>query len=70
MEIQHDAIKNGDNVLIADDLIATGGTAKAAAELVERLGGSVAGFAFVVELSDLKGSELLKNYEVHSLVSY
>ncbi len=70
MEIQHDAIGNGDNVLIADDLIATGGTAKAAAELVERLGGNVVGFAFVVELSDLKGRELIKNYEVHSLVTY
>ena len=70
MEIQQDAVSKGQNVLIADDLIATGGTAKAAAQLIERLGGKVAGFAFVVELGDLKGRDLIKNYEIHSLVSY
>lgn len=70
MEIQQDAVSRGENVLIADDLIATGGTAKAAAELIERLGGNVVGFAFVVELADLKGRDLIKGYEVHSLVTY
>lgn len=70
MEIQQDAVTKGQNVLIADDLIATGGTARAAAQLVESLGGKVAGFAFVVELSDLKGRDKLRGYEVHSLVTY
>ncbi|MFQ5920709.1 MAG: adenine phosphoribosyltransferase [Nitrososphaerales archaeon] len=70
MEIQHDAVSKGQNVLIADDLIATGGTAKAAAKLIERLGGNVVGFAIVVELAGLGGRELIKDYEVHSLVSY
>lgn len=70
MEIQQDAISKGQNVLIADDLIATGGTAKASAELIENLHGNVVGFAFVIELSDLKGRDLLKGYEVYSLVEY
>lgn len=70
MEIQQDAVSKGQNVLIADDLIATGGTAKAAAQLIERLGGNVVGFVFVVELADLKGRDLIKVYEVHSLVTY
>ena len=70
MEIQHDAIEKGQNVLVVDDLIATGGTAKASAELIERLGGNVAGFAFVIELAGLKGKDLLKGYETYSLVTY
>jgi len=72
MEIQNDAIQRGQNVLIADDLIATGGTAAAAAHLVEALGGKVVGFAFVIELKDLKGAGLLRDmgYDVHSLVVY
>jgi len=70
MEIQQDAISKGQNVLIADDLIATGGTAKASAKLIENLGGNVVGFAFVIELSGLKGRDLLKGYEVYSLVEY
>ncbi|MDW8275357.1 MAG: adenine phosphoribosyltransferase [Candidatus Nitrosocaldus sp.] len=70
MEIQEDAVSAGDNVLIADDLIATGGTASAAARLVEGLGARVAGFAFVIELARLKGRELLKGYDVCSLVVY
>jgi adenine phosphoribosyltransferase len=70
MEIQQDAISKGQNVLIADDLIATGGTAKASAKLIENLGGNVIGFAFVIELSGLKGRDLLKGYEVYSLVEY
>jgi adenine phosphoribosyltransferase len=72
MEIQSESIKNNENVLIADDLIATGGTALAAAKLVEDLGGNVIGFAFMVELSSLGGSKLLQNkgYSVHSMVIY
>lgn len=70
MEIQADAIAKEQNVLVADDLIATGGTAKASAELIERLGGNVAGFAFVIELASLKGRDLLKGYESYSLVKY
>jgi len=70
MEIQRDAVKPGDRILIVDDLLATGGTAKAAAELIEKLGGVVVGFAFVIELLDLKGREKLKGYTVTSLVAY
>jgi adenine phosphoribosyltransferase len=57
-------------VLIVDDLLATGGTAKAAADLVERLGAAVAGLAFVVELSFLKGREKLPGRRVVSLIAY
>ena len=70
MEIQSDAVKSGQRVLICDDLLATGGTAKAAASLVEKIGGRVAGFAFIVELTELKGSEVIKNYKYESLVKY
>lgn len=72
MELQKSAINKGENVLIADDLIATGGTAVAAAHLVEEVGGKVAGFAFIIELSDLHGAERLRKlgYNVHSLVTY
>jgi adenine phosphoribosyltransferase len=72
MELQDGAIKKGQRVLIADDLIATGGTAVAAAQLVEELGGRVAGFAFVIELAGLKGADRLREmgYKVESLVVY
>lgn len=70
MEIQNDAVKKGQRVFVCDDLLATGGTAKAAAKLVEKIGGKVAGFAFIVELTDLKGSKLIKNYRYESLVKY
>ena len=69
-EIHKDAIKPGDNVLIVDDLLATGGTAEAAAKLVEELGGKVAGFSFVIELSFLRGREKLRGYDVFSLIDY
>jgi adenine phosphoribosyltransferase len=59
IEIHKDAIKHGDLVLVVDDLIATGGTAKAAAELVEKLGGVVLECAFIIELPELKGAEKL-----------
>ncbi len=72
MEIQQDAIDKGNNILIADDLIATGGTAEAAAQLIKELGGNVAGFAFIIELSDLKGADRLRRmgYNVESLVTF
>ena len=72
MEIQQDAIDKGNNILIADDLIATGGTAEAAAQLIKELGGNVAGFAFIIELSDLKGADRLRRmgYNVESLVIF
>ena len=65
-----DAIEKGERILIVDDLIATGGTALAAAKLVEVLRGKVVGFAFVVELAALKGREALKGYDVFSIVKY
>lgn len=70
LEIHLDALRAGDRVLVVDDVIATGGTAKAVAELVEKLGGSVASYAFLVELSFLNGRERLAGYEVRSLIRY
>jgi adenine phosphoribosyltransferase len=72
MELQQDAIDKGNSILIADDLIATGGTAVAAAQMIKELGGKVAGFAFIIELSDLKGADKLRKmgYNVESLVSF
>jgi adenine phosphoribosyltransferase len=72
IEIHVDALKKGWNVVIHDDLLATGGTAKAAANLVQRLGAKVSAFLFIVELSFLEGREPLRNYskEVFSLVNY
>ena len=70
VEIHEDAITKGQNVLIVDDLIATGGTILATIKLVELLGGKIAEIAFVVELIDLKGREKLKNYNVFSLVEF
>jgi len=70
LEIHADAIEKGQRVLIVDDLLATGGTAKATCNLVEKLGGQVAGLAFVIELSFLNGRDKLKNYEIFSLLKY
>jgi adenine phosphoribosyltransferase len=70
LEVHKDAISKGTRVLIADDLLATGGTAAAAANLVEKLGGEVAGYAFVVELDFLKGRERLSGYAISSLIRY
>jgi adenine phosphoribosyltransferase len=70
LEVHRDAIGDGNKVIIADDLLATGGTARAVINLVERLGGQVAGLAFVVELTFLHGRERLAGYKVSSLIQY
>ncbi len=70
LEIHEDAIATGEKVLVVDDLLATGGTALAAARLAERLGGRVVAFEFLVELSFLKGRERLPGYEVNSLITF
>jgi len=70
LEIHIDAIPRNARVVIADDLIATGGTAAATAELVSKLGGTVVECAFVIELSFLKGREKLKPYGVYSILQY
>ena len=70
LEIHRDAIGQGHRVLIADDLLATGGTARAVTNLVENLGGEVVGLVFVVELEFLPGREKLKGYDVRSLIKY
>jgi adenine phosphoribosyltransferase len=70
LEVHTDAVNAGDNILLIDDLIATGGTAAASCQLVEALGGEIIGCAFVIELDALKGREKLSNYRVHSLLHY
>ncbi len=70
LDIHEDALARGMSVFVVDDLLATGGTAAAAAKLVELIGGRVAGFGFVIELSALGGREKLADYEVGSLVRY
>lgn len=70
VEMHIDAINPGEKILIVDDLVATGGTAKAQAELVENAGGTVAGFCFIIELEFLNPREILKDYNVFSLIKY
>jgi adenine phosphoribosyltransferase len=70
LELHADAIKPGARVLIHDDLLATGGTARAKVDLVEQLGGTVVGLAFVIELEFLEGREKLGGYDVFSLIQY
>lgn len=70
LEIHVDAIGTGQRVMLVDDLLATGGTVEACAKLVEKLGGVVAGCAFVIELSFLKGRQRLKDYKVFSIIDY
>ena len=70
IEIHKDAIKPGQKVVLVDDLIATGGTMKAAAELVEELGGEVVKFLFLLELKGLNGRDALAGYDVASVVAY
>ena len=70
LELHADAIEGGARVLIHDDLLATGGTARAKIDLVEQLGGEVVGLAFVIELDFLNGREKLEGYDVFSLIHY
>lgn len=65
-----DSIQPGQNVLIVDDLLATGGTVEAAVSLIEEMGGNVVGIAFLVELVDLKGKNVLEGYDVYSVLKY
>lgn len=69
-QIHADSIQPGENVIIVDDLLATGGTVEATVKLIEKLGGKVVGIAFLIELEALKGREKLNGYEVCSLVTY
>jgi adenine phosphoribosyltransferase len=70
LEIHHDAVRNGQRVLIVDDLLATGGTAAATTDLVKRLGGNVHALAFLIELVALNGRAKLPNETVHSVLKY
>jgi adenine phosphoribosyltransferase len=70
LEAHIDSFSSNDRVLVVDDLLATGGTAVASCELIEKLGAKVEACAFVVELDFLKGREKLTSYEVHSLLHY
>ncbi|MFN3872603.1 MAG: adenine phosphoribosyltransferase [Ignavibacterium sp.] len=70
LEIHKDAIAPGDNVLIHDDLLATGGTMEAVCKMIEKLGGHVVQISFIIELSFLKGRDKLKDYDVRSIVEY
>jgi adenine phosphoribosyltransferase len=70
LEIQIDAVKKGANVLMVDDLLATGGTMEAACKLIEKIGGNIAGVAFLLELKDLAGRKKLNNYKVTSEIAY
>lgn len=70
LEVHIDALEKGDKVLLIDDLLATGGTAAASCELVEKLGAEVVACAFVIELDFLKGRKKLSKYETHALIHY
>ena len=70
IEIHKDAFEKDSKILIVDDLLATGGTAKAIVQLVEKLGAQIYELAFMIELVDLKGREVLENYEVYSQLKY
>ena len=70
LELHRDAIERGERVLIVDDVLATGGTAKAAASLVERCGGAIRGISCLIELEFLKGRAKLEDYELHTFIQY
>jgi adenine phosphoribosyltransferase len=70
LELQSDAFQGGSRVLIHDDVLATGGTSKAMARLVEQLGGEVIGMAFIIELDFLNGRDQISDYDVFSLIHY
>ena len=65
-----DGIKEGQKIVICDDLLATGGTAKASAKLIEKIGGKISGFAFIIELTELDGIKGINKYKCKSLVKY
>ena len=70
LEVHRDGVDPGERVLIVDDVLATGGTARATARLVERIGGKVVGIAFLIELGFLKGRQKLDGYDLFTLISY
>jgi len=70
IEIQKNSITKGDRILICDDLLATGGTANASGKLIEKMGGKIAGFAFIIELTELNGIKGISKYNCKSLVKY
>ncbi|HET8666449.1 MAG TPA: adenine phosphoribosyltransferase, partial [Terriglobales bacterium] len=70
LHVHEDAIRPGQRVVIVDDLLATGGTAKASVGLAKKLGGEIVGLGFVIELDGLKGRDKLKEYDVLSLIHY
>ncbi|MBE9528020.1 MAG: adenine phosphoribosyltransferase [Proteobacteria bacterium] len=70
LEVHTDAVEKGQNVIIADDLLATGGTAEAVCKLVEQMGGNIVECSFIVELDDLKGRDKLTPHPVYSLIHY
>ena len=70
IEIHEDSIKPGERILLVDDLLATGGTMAAAADLINKIGGDIVGISFVVELTFLHGREKLKGHNIHSIIEY
>ena len=70
IEIQKNLIKEGQKIIICDDLLATGGTARASAKLIEKIGGKITGFAFIIELTELDGGKRIDQYKYKSLVKY
>jgi len=70
IEIQKHSLEKGKRVLVCDDLLATGGTAKASAKLIEKMGGKISGFAFIIELTDLNGMKGISKYNCKSLVKF
>jgi adenine phosphoribosyltransferase len=70
LQLHVDAIKPGDRVVVLDDLLATGGTLRATANMVERLGGTIVEIAVIIELTFLKGRDKLKNYDIYAMLEY
>jgi adenine phosphoribosyltransferase len=70
LEVHNDAVKKGAKVLMVDDLLATGGTMTAACKLIEKIGGQIAGIAFLIELTDLAGRKKLSGYKIKTVISY
>lgn len=70
LEVHSDAVTKGASVLMVDDLLATGGTMAAACRLIEKIGGRIAGIAFLIELGELGGRDKLAGYDVHSVITY